>query len=76
MMAEPFQCLDCNEFCATAIDSFCPDCHQWREQKLAEMDGDYQRQRDRRARIKMSPGARFGEELADMVKATERSRKT
>ena len=72
MPAEFFQCPDCNEFCANAIDSLCPGCHQWREQRLAEMDEDYQRQQARRARMRMSPGARFGEELADMAKALER----
>jgi len=75
MPAEIFQCPDCNEFCAASIDSLCVDCHQWREQKLAEMDEDYERKRSRRARMKMSPGARFGEALADMAKAVERSRR-
>ena len=75
MPAEIFQCPDCNEFCATSIDSLCVDCHQWREQKFAEMDGDYQRQQARRARMRMSPGERFGEELADMAKAVERSQR-
>ena len=75
MPAEIFQCPDCNEFCATAIDSLCVDCHQWREQKLAEMDEDYERKRSRRARMKMSPGARFGEALADIAKAVERSKR-
>jgi hypothetical protein len=74
-MAEIFCCPDCNEFCATSVDSLCPDCERWREQKLAEMDEDYERKRSRRARMKMSPGARFGEELADMVKAMERSQR-
>jgi hypothetical protein len=75
MPTEIFCCPDCNEFCATSINSLCPDCERWREQKLAEMDEDYQRQQARRARMKMSPGARFGEELADMAKAVERSRR-
>jgi len=75
MPAEIFQCPDCNEFCATAIDSLCPDCHQWREQKLAEMDEDYGNRKARRERMKMSPGERFGEALADMVKAVDRSRR-
>lgn len=75
MPAEIFCCPDCNEFRATAIDSLCDNCRQWREQKLAEMDEDYRRQQARRARMRMSPGERFGEALADMVKAVERSRR-
>ena len=50
------------------------DCERWREQKLAEMDEDYGNRKARRERMRMSPGARFGEALADMVKAVERSR--
>ena len=75
MPAEIFHCPGCNKFCATAIDSLCSDCRRWREQKLAEMDEDHQRKRDHRARMCMSPGARFGEELADMAKAVERSKR-
>ena len=75
MPAEIFCCPDCNEFCATSIDSLCPDCERWREQKLAEMDDDWRRQQQRKAGRRMTAGARFGEELADMVKAVERSRR-
>lgn len=77
MPAEVFQCPDCNEFCATQIDSLCVDCHQWREQKLADMDGDYQRQQARRIRrgLRDMTGAEFGEACADMAKAVERSRR-
>jgi hypothetical protein len=74
MSTELFQCPDCNEFCATAIDSLCPSCQQWRDQKFAAMDEDYVHRKARRERMRMSPGAQFGEALADMAKAAERSR--
>jgi hypothetical protein len=41
------------------------------------MNVEYQEQQERKARrerMRMSPGARFGEELADMAKVTERGK--
>jgi hypothetical protein len=73
-MTEFFTCPDCEQPTAPERDALCPSCSKWREQKFAEMDSDYQRQQARRERMRMSPGARFGEELADMVKAVERSK--
>ena len=70
-----FQCPDCNEFCATQIGSLCADCHQWREHKIADMEWDYEDRKARLERMRMSPGERFGEALADMAKAVERSRR-
>ena len=74
MPAEIFCCTDCNKFCATSIGSPCPDCERWRGEKLAQMVEDYLRQEARRARTRMLSGARFGEALAAMAKAVERSR--
>ena len=39
------------------------------------MNEEYQLQQERLARRRMSPGARLGEALADMVKAVERSKR-
>ena len=77
MPAEPFQCPDCNEFCATQIDSLCPNCQQWRDRKFVKMDDEWQDKLDQRKRFRplsAMSGADFGEDLADMVKAVERSR--
>ena len=72
-MTDLFTCPDCEQPTAPERDALCPSCAQWRKQKFAQMDSDYQQQQARREQLRMSPGARFGEELADMVKAMERS---
>lgn len=73
-MADLFICPDCELPLATALDSLCVDCQKWRSNKFAEMDDEYKLQQERRMRRRMTPGQRFGEALADMVKATERSK--
>ena len=74
-MAEEFyQCPDCEQPIVSNPDSLCSACQRWRDERYAAMDEEYQRKQARRARMRMSPGARFGEELADVAKAIERSR--
>jgi len=72
-----FLCPDCEQPTATAPDSLCSTCAQWRKEKEIEMDEYWhagQRRRERLGRMRMSPGERFGEELSDMVKGLERSK--
>lgn len=77
-MADFFTCPDCEQPTAPERDALCPSCSKWRDKWLAGMNVEYQEQQDRKARweqLRMSPGARFGEELADMVKAMERGKR-
>lgn len=71
MPANFFVCPDCEQPTATAPDSLCEACAEWRKSRFAEMDDEWQRALARR----MSPGVRFGEALADMAKAVDRSQK-
>jgi hypothetical protein len=70
-----FICPDCEQPTAIAPGSLCLPCSNWRKSKFAEMDDEWQRALARRERLRMSPGARFGEALADMAKVVERSRR-
>jgi hypothetical protein len=72
-----FTCPDCEQPLAPERDALCPACSRWRDKWLEDMNAEYQEQQERknrRARLRMSPGQRFGEKLADMVKAMERPR--
>lgn len=73
-MADLHLCPDC-ELPVTEKGSLCESCDAWRAQKLAAMDEEYQEQQARSARRRMTPSQRFGEDLADMVKAVERSKR-
>ena len=76
-MADLFICPDCEQPRAIRPDSLCPDCAEWRALKAADWDAGYQerlRRVDRLRRLRMSPSARFGEELADLAKAAEKVR--
>ena len=74
-MADPILCPDCEQPSETIP---CPACAEWRKQKFAQMDEEWQ---DKLARCKRfrSLGSMssedFGEACADMVKAVERSRR-
>ena len=70
-----FICPDCEQPNATASGSLCASCAQWRAAKFSEIDDEYQLQRERTARRRMSPNERFAEALADLAKAGERSRR-
>lgn len=74
MSEDLFLCPDCEQPLATSPDSNCPACQQWRDERFAQMTSDHRGYEARRARMRMSPGARFGEELADMVKVMERGK--
>ena len=76
-MSDFFTCPDCEQPTAPERDALCLACSKWREKWLDDMNAEYQEQQERKARwerLRMSPGARFGEELADMVKAMERGK--
>ncbi len=75
MSADPQLCPDCEQPTTTIP---CPSCAEWRKQKFARMDDEWQDKLARRKRFRplsAMSGADFGEALADMVKAVERSRK-
>ena len=77
-MSDFFTCPDCEQPTAPERDALCPACSKWRDKWLADMNDAQQEQQDQKARrewMRMSPGARFGEELADMAKAVERSKR-
>jgi hypothetical protein len=77
-MTDFFTCPDCEQPTAPERGALCLACSKWREKWLAGMNVEYQEQQDQKARrgqLRMSPGARFGEELADMVKAMERGKR-
>jgi hypothetical protein len=74
MTADPQLCPDCEQPSDTIP---CPSCQQWRDQKFVKMDDEWQDKLARRKRFRplsAMSGADFGEALADMVKAIERSR--
>ena len=73
-MSDVFICPDCEQPLAMAPDSLCSVCAQWRKEKLGEMDSEWLAAQARQERRRMSPEQRFAEDLADMVKALERSR--
>lgn len=73
MSTNLFVCPDCEQSTATAPDSLCASCQQWRESKFAAMDEEYQDRQERLRRLRMRLEDRFAEGLADMVKAMERS---
>lgn len=73
-MADLQFCPDCGQL-SDVIP--CPPCAEWRKQKFAKMDEEWQDKLARRKRFRplgAMPSADFGEALADMVKAVERSR--
>jgi hypothetical protein len=74
MTQDLFICPDCELLLSTIPGELCPSCDQWRQSRLAELDEEYREQQNRRARLRMTPNERFGEMLADMTKAVERSR--
>jgi hypothetical protein len=70
-------CPDCNRLAATQPDSLCASCSSWCEQKFSELHDDWQDKLARRKRFRpfgAMSGADFGEALADIAKAVERSR--
>ncbi len=74
MPADFFLCPGC-ELPVAEEGSLCESCAAWRAQKLAAMNSEYQDSLARQVRRRMSPGARFAEDLSDMAKAVERSRR-
>jgi hypothetical protein len=74
-MSDFFICPDCEQATATQPDSLCATCQQWRDQRLDEMDSEYQDRLARQVRRRMKPSERFGEACADMVKAVDQSRR-
>ena len=77
-MSELFPCPDCEQFAATTVGGLCPTCAQWHEAKMSDLGDEYhehQRQRERAQRLRMPPAERFAEDLADMAKAVERSKR-
>lgn len=73
MPADLFLCPDCEQLTATAPDSMCASCTQWRVDKLTQIDHEYEAWRRREEARRITPSQRFGEVLADMAKAIERS---
>jgi hypothetical protein len=76
-MADTHLCQDCGQPCAEPLD-ICPSCSSWRERKLAQLEDDRLDKLARRKRFRplgSMSGADFGETLADMAKAVERSRR-
>ena len=73
MTSDLFICPDCERPTATASDSLCASCQQWRESKFAAMDEEYRDRQDRFRRLRMRPEDWFAEGLADTVKVIERS---
>ena len=74
MTADLHLCPDCEQPSDTIP---CPSCQQWRDRKFVKMDDEWQdklAQRKRFRPLSAMSGADFGEDLADMVKAVERSR--
>jgi hypothetical protein len=68
-------CPDCEQP-STSIP--CPSCAEFRKQKLAQLDDDWQEKLARRKRFRplgAMSGADFGEALADMVKTVEWSKR-
>jgi hypothetical protein len=70
-----FTCPDCELPRAPRPDSLCPVCAEWRADKFALMEEEHQEKLLRRECRRMPPGQRFAEDLSDMVKAIERSRR-
>ncbi len=70
-----FLCPDCEQLTATEPNSLCASCQQWREKKLGQMDTDWLVAQERRERRRMTPSQRFAEDLADMVKGVECSKR-
>jgi HAMP domain-containing protein len=78
MTQDLYICPDCEQLRAIAPDSVCPDCAEWRALKLVEWDQSYRerlRRVDRLRQMRMKPNERIIEEIADMAKAVERSRR-
>jgi hypothetical protein len=75
MKSDIFLCPDCEQVYVDKPDSMCAACTQWRVDKLTSIDHEYEAWRHREESRRMSPGARFGEALADMAKAVERSKR-
>jgi hypothetical protein len=73
-MTDLFLCPDC-ELPVAEEGSLCEACDVWRAQKMAAMDSEYEDRLARQARQRMKPSERFAEDLSDMVKAVERSRR-
>jgi hypothetical protein len=74
-MSDIFICPDCEQSRAAQPDSLCATCQQWRDQRLDEMDSEYQDRLARQARRRMKPNERFAEGLSDLAKAVERSKR-
>lgn len=74
-MSDVFICPYCEQATATQPDSLCATCQQWRDQRLDEMDSEYQDRLARQARRRMKSSERFAEDLSDMVKAVDQSRR-
>jgi hypothetical protein len=74
-MVDLFICPDCEQPTATAPDSMCAVCTQWRVDKCTSIDHEWEVWRSREASRRMTPSQRFAEALADIVKAVERSRR-
>ena len=76
MSADLFICPDCEQPTAIRPDSLCASCQSWREDKLGQMDTEWIAAQQRRERRRMTPKQRFAEDLADMIKGMERSKRT
>jgi len=73
-----FVCPDCEQLTATVSGNLCTSCARWRESKFSAMEAEWQEKMVQRKRFRAlgaMSGANFGEALADMAKAVERSRK-
>jgi hypothetical protein len=67
-------CPDCNGLYPTAEGELCVDCAAWLDRKRIAIAQEYQESKQRVERLRMAPGQRFAEGLADMAKLMERSK--
>lgn len=75
MPSDVFICPDCEQPTATRPDALCASCQYWREDKLGQMSVEWIAAQERRERRRMTPKQRFAEDLADMVKGMECSKR-
>ena len=69
-----FRCPDCEGLYSAVEGELCGDCAAWLDRKRIAIAQEYQESKQRVERLRMAPGQRFAEGLADMAKLMERSK--
>jgi len=75
MSEDVFLCSDCGRRLAAEESTLCRSCVAWRTERLAKLDARQQVRLRPRHLLRGMTGVEFGEALADVVKAVERSRR-